>query len=275
MRWVSINYNKILICTIIHLFANFSIAENRFYNDRERGWYYHECISCEEFKDKNNTHDTSRSKSTLREMDADQVLETLASVQKEMQVRQARYTLEPSVENAHDFLNYQRILFKAAVNASDSMQSALLKYPYLDPRIEAPVSQQAIKIKNTETQEANDLKIKEFSQHFQFLYFFKAECLYCQEFQPILERVAKEYDLKVDAISSDGKKLENSLSISTRNDIALVKKLNITNYPTIIAYNRKNNIYLPISRGFLPEENLKQNIVHVYEHILKLAMEVK
>ena len=267
---------KLVLSYMIILFvASSSLAENKFYNDRERGWYYHECLNCNESMNSSKTKKPEflkQSNTSIREMDGSQVLEILEGVQKEMQVRQARYTLEPSVENARDFLHYQQLMFKNGAQASKAMQTVLIKYPYLDSRIENPISQQAIRIKALETLDANDLKIKEFAQHFKLLYFFKDGCPYCLEFQPVLERIAKAHSFKVEAISSDGTKLKG---FTTRFDNSLSSKLKITTYPTIIAYNSQNNIYLPISRGFLPEEDLKLNILHVYQHIVKLSMEVK
>lgn len=263
-------YKSYLICSfLISLFtANLVLAVNSFYDDRERGWYYHE-KSDEVNK---NQKKSKRPKTSLREMNADEVLELLALVQKEMQVRQARFTLEPSLENAKDFLDYQGMMFNNGHLAGEAMQTALIKYPYLDPKIENPVSQQAIKIKTQQENKANDLKIKEFAEHFRLVYFFKPDCPYCQEFKPVLERLIKDYGFKAEAISSDGKKLEES-QIITISDNGLSNKLGITTYPSLFAYNAQNNIYLPISRGFLPYQDLKHNILHVYAHIINLAME--
>lgn len=270
---------KLVLVYMIFIFmSNVSMAENMFYNDRERGWYYRECINCEESNKVGKTKNfksRKQPKLSLREMDGSQVLETLESVQKEMQVRQARFTLEPTLENARDFLDYQRLMFQNGSEAGEAMKTALIKYPYLDSRIESPISQQAIKIKTLESNAANDLKIKEFAQHFKLLYFFKPDCSYCKEFQPVLETIIKNYGFEVEAISSDGKKLDSLLLIATRIDNGLSNKLKIETYPTIIAYNQEHNIYLPVSRGFLPTEDLKLNILHVYSHIVKLSMEVK
>ncbi len=247
--------------------ANSSMAENAFYNDRERGWYYHE-----KFEELKKPKQLVKPKMSLQEMDGSQVLDTLASVQKEMQVRQARYTLEPSVENARDFLDYQRLMFKNGEKASEAMQTVLIKYPYLDSRLENPIHSQAIKIKTLESDKSETQKIKEFAQHFKLIYFFKEGCSYCREFQPILEKIVKDYGFKIEAISSDGKKLEGSL-IETNIDNGMTTKLNIKTYPSLIAYNSQNNIYLPVSSGYLPLQDLKLNILHVYSHIVKLAME--
>ncbi len=263
------NRSWVLISILIMLVANAGLAGNSFYNDRERGWYYRECINCEELEKVKKPNNQTK---PLSEMSSKQVLDTLSSVQEELQVRQARFTLEPSVENARSFLDYQRLMFKNGAEAGEAMQTALIKYPYLDSRIENPISQQAIKIQTLEQDVANDLKIKEFAQQFKLFYFFKPDCPYCHEFQPVLEKISKEYGFAVEAISSDGTKLNG---FQTRIDNGLTSKLNVTTYPTIIAYNSKNNIYLPVSRGFLPELDLKLNILHVYAHIVKLSMEVK
>lgn len=265
----SLFYNIVLGLVVLLLGVNSAFAENRFYNDRERGWYYRECINCQEQEEPKST---KTAKKNLSEMDSKQVLDTLESVQKELQVRQARFTLEPTVENARAFLDYQRLMFNNGTKAGEAMQSALIKYPYLDSRIENPISQQAIRVKELEENKENDLRIKEFAQEFKLLYFFKQDCPYCHEFQPVLESVKQNYSFKVEAISSDGAKHS---SFPTRIDNGLSAKLNITTYPTIIAYNSKNDIYLPVSRGFIPESDFKLNILHVYAHIVKLAMEVK
>jgi len=267
-----INKSWLFILFIIGI-TNSALAENAFYNDRERGWYYHEEFdNKKEEEPKKVAKEGQESKVSLREMNDDQVLDTLSSVQKEMQVRQARYTLEPTVENARDFLDYQRLMFKNGEQASEAMQTALLKYPYLDPRIENPISDQAIKIRHIELEEENNIKIKEFAQHFKLIYFFKEGCSYCKEFAPVLERLVKNYDFKIEGINNDGIQPEGFLS-NTRRDDNLTSKLNITTYPTLVAYNAQNNIYLPVSRGFLPTQDLERNIVHVYSHIVKLSME--
>jgi conjugal transfer pilus assembly protein TraF len=265
------SFLKALVLSLILLLlgASSAFAENRFYNDRERGWYYRECINCEE---QDKPKETKKLTKPLSEMDSKQVLDTLESVQKELQVRQARFTLEPTVENARSFLDYQRLMFKNGTEAGEAMQTAIIKYPYLDSRIENPIHSQAIKVQTIEQDKANDLKIKEFAQQFKLLYFFKGDCPYCHEFQPVLENVRQNYGFEVEAISSDGAKHSNFL---TRIDNGLTAKLNITTYPTIIAYNSQNDIYLPVSRGFMPETDFKLNILHVYAHIVKLSMEVK
>lgn len=263
--------HNILVLSVIlfSLGANSAFAENRFYNDRERGWYYRECINCQEQEE---LKETKAPKKALSEMDSKQVLDTLESVQKELQVRQARFTLEPTVENARSFLDYQRLMFNNGTKAGEAMQSALIKYPYLDSRIENPIHSQAIRAKEIEENKANDLRIKEFAQEFKLLYFFKGECPYCHEFQPVLENIARNYGFEIEAISSDGAKHSN---FPTRIDNGLTTKLNVITYPTIIAFNSKNNIYLPVSRGFMPESDFKLNIIHVYAHIVKLALEAE
>lgn len=266
----SIGISRLVLISLLGLLgANSSLAINSFYNDSERGWYYRECINCETIE---KPKEAIKPKKSLAEMSSKQVLDTLSSVQEELQVRQARFTLEPNVENARSFLDYQRLMFKNGTAAGEAMQTALIKYPHLDSRIENPISQQAIKIQTLEQDVTNDLKIKEFAQNFKFFYFFKSNCPYCHEFQPVLENIAINYGFEVEAISSDGAKLN---AFPTRIDNGLTSKLNITTYPTIIAYNSKNDIYLPVSRGFLPESDLKLNILHVYAHLVKLSMEVK
>lgn len=264
---MSILSRSIFSAVILTLITDVCLAQQSFYQDRERGWYYRECLDCKEKPIKKNSYNNS-----LSTMSGDQVLDTLKSVQKEMEVRQARYALEPTVENAHDFLSYQKLMFSNASKASEAMQTVLIKYPYLDSRLEDPVSQQALSIKRKEEMKQNDLKVMEFAQNFKLLYFFKSGCPYCQEFQPVLERIVANYNFNIEAISSEFNK--HSV-FPTRTDRELSSKLNIQLYPTLIAYNRENNIYLPISRGYLPEDELKQNILHVYNHIVALSMEVK
>lgn len=264
--------------TFLFILINVSpaFAVNKFYNDRERGWYFHESFDNEIKKEKKTNKqklNNQTEQKLLRDMSADQVLQTLADVQKEMQVRQARYILEPTLENTRDFLEYQQIMFRHGKNASESMKTTLLKYPNLDPSIQNPVSQQAAKIHNIEENTKNDQKILEFARHFKLIYFFKSDCPYCTEFSPVLMKVAKNYQFQMEAISSDGKNAKDLALISTRLDSQLVAKLDISTYPTVIAYNEKNNIYLPVSRGFMPAEDFKLNIVHIYGHILKLSME--
>jgi conjugal transfer pilus assembly protein TraF len=243
-----------------------SYAINEFYHDRERGWYYHEGLKQEpELK-------TKKDKPLLKNMPSAKVLELLDNVQKEMKVRQARYVLEPTVETAKEFLEYQQAMFNNGSKASEAMQTALLKYPQLDPRIENPIAEQAIKLKEEQTTKENEHKIVEFAKHFKLYYFFKGSCPYCHQFQPVIERFAAKYGFKIEALSMDGTKLD---SINTSSDQALAKRLQVQTTPTVIAYNLQNDIYVPIAHGFLPESDLTKNVVHVYDNIIQLSMGAK
>ena len=250
-----------------------SLAINKFYENSERGWYYFEDLA-EKEKKTAKIEEKSKNKITtpLNKMNADQVLDTLEKVQKEIKVRQARYVLEPTVENAKEFLSYQQHMFDNGEKASKAMQTALLKYPYLDPRIENPVAEQAIKLKNIQLQKLEEQKISEFAHHFKLYYFFKESCSYCKAFSPVINNLVKAHDFKIEAITMDGSKMADIPS--SRND-ELVKNLKVEHTPTLIAYNQQHNLYVPIANGFMPEQDLKTNIVHVYDHLLSLTMEVE
>ena len=228
------NYSSISILLLI------STQAFGFYQDYERGWYYFE---------RNNKP------SYTQEFDVHTQLEGL---QKELEYHKAKLVLYPTIENARKYMKYQQEVFEKASKVSQVWQAALLKYPDLDSRITNPVSEQAIRIKHSEDDRHNDVKIMEFAKNFELIFFYKNDCSYCQEFSPIINQFSTKYGFKIRAVSPEQE---------------LARKLKVEVTPTLFAYNHQNNIYLPVARGFATDEELKRNINLIYNNIVILAHE--
>lgn len=237
----------------IFLLPATSVAGSRFYEDADRGWYNFEHLRKEEEQDKELNRETLSSLPPT---------EQLKIVQQKLEHLKAKMVMQPTIENVRDYMVMQNKIFASSDKVSRAWQMALLKYPELANLEENPNTELGAKIKYQIDEANNKQKVQEFAEHFELIYFHQDNCRYCHSFAPVLKSLIEEYNFKL--------KLINIADHSQ-----LKAQLNITSTPTLIGYNRANDIYVPIAHGFVPLDNLTRNIVMVSDNITKLSTRVE
>jgi conjugal transfer pilus assembly protein TraF len=265
-------YHCILLIFNLQL-ANLQAEERlyNFYQDAERGWYYFEQSAAQfaKRKDKSNRH--HHGQPNIENLQTLDTMQQLDLVQKELEYRKAQLVLYPTVENARHYISFQKSVFDNASKVSEVWQTALIQYPELDSRILHPVSEQAARIKHLEDNKKIEGQITEFARNFELILFYKSSCGYCHAFAPVLQALTKQYGFTLSAISLDGGEIEGIATINHHPLLLKLSKQSIETTPTLIAYNQANQIYLPVTRGFAPEEELRNNIIIIYRNITTLA----
>jgi conjugal transfer pilus assembly protein TraF len=181
-------------------------------------------------------------------------------VSKELEAKKATLIMKPSVENAKEYIETQTRMFKRADEVSRVWQAALLKYPHLNPRIEAPMNQQAINIKKGIDEEKETEVIKQFAEDYGLIFFFRSDCKYCHAFAEILKVFAETYDFSVEAISMDGGEVAG---FASKRDDNLVSKLEIKTAPALMAYSPSKGNIFPVAHGFMSLDELQKNALFV------------
>ncbi|MEY3106590.1 MAG: hypothetical protein RIT35_756 [Pseudomonadota bacterium] len=258
----------IISLTLNNIVLADQIKKPSFYDDSERGWYYYESLKKKKLKEQKEQDE----KQVHSPKNSPQILQQLEQVQQILEIKKAKLVLEPTIENARDFMTYQKRVFDNADQVSKVWQEALLKYPELDSRIENPVDQQAIKIKYAEDDKTESRKINEFAQHFKLILFYKSDCKYCQAFNPILKEFVLKYNFKVTGLNLSQTGLTPSGStygeFPVEHNRQLAEQLKIASAPMLVAVNLEHNLYIPIAQGYLPENELKRNVLLVYDNIM-------
>ena len=230
---------KIIFHLLLLLTQN-AIASD-FYEDSERGWYYYE-----------QQQKKAASKTKQSQFQSLDVMGKLDMIKQELEYRKASLVIHPTLDNARKYIEFQNTVFNNASEVSRIWQVALLKYPELDNKVKNPINAKAIEIKHAEDSKDIDRKIIEFAKNFELILFKTESCSYCKAFMPVIVEFVSIYNFKI-------------LHLDINSPIA--GKLNVTSTPTLIAYNKQNNIYLPVARGFTSFDELKNNIILIYNNI--------
>jgi conjugal transfer pilus assembly protein TraF len=233
-------------------------ADNKFFLEKYRGWYWFE------EKEKREEKEIKPLESNAQELNQSDKYEIakdeLGKLQQEVENKKAYLITKPSVENAKDYMEAQARLFARSDEVSKAWQLALLKYPYLNNQISDPVNQHAINIKRNVDKEKDELLIIEFGREYGLIFFFRSDCRYCHEFAPVLARFASFYDVSIAAISMDGGVIEG---FDSKMDENLVAQFNVQITPSLFAYSPSKNKAFPVGSGFLSQDELVHNLTFV------------
>lgn len=148
--------------------------------------------------------------------------------------------------------NYKQLekeMMDNAVKLAVAWESVNFTHPDILDRINNPVNVQANKLKRSHVAEQNIIKIQEFARMFDLVLFEQKECIYCQEFKPILTYFIKIYGFNLEIIES-----------GTEYD-QIVEKLSIKSAPTLIAISKEGKAAFELIRGLSTLSELENNIL--------------
>lgn len=244
-----------LFC-LLFLQSIYAFGSNlNFYQEKQRGWFWFEQKMPEEAKIKQNSSGLASSGSALDELHA---------FQKSLEESRAAMIMRPSVENTMKYLKYQREVFLRSDIVSKNWQEAMLIDASLNVARNIPISDQAVRIRESASRLEEEKLLKEFGKKFKLLFFYRKSCNYCLDFANVLEVFARQYNFKVASITLDGGIIKAFPASSSAN---LIKKFNIQSTPSLFAYSESLGFLVPITHQYLALDLLKRNAAFVAESL--------
>lgn len=245
--------NKVIAVIIINILTtSVACAYGDFYKGSKRGWFWFEQQGQIKSKKEQDTNQKSNTKSTATE--------ELNQFREELDEAKAEMIMRPSVDNTRKFIRYQNEMFAKADVVTTNWQDALLVEPSLNIGRDIPISQAGEKIRNRAEVESNKELVKSFAKKFHLLFFYKSGCIYCSNFEEVLDVFVNRYAFKVTAVTASSAK---SVKFPTAVRPDLIEKYGVDFFPSVFAYSEELGVIVPISSGFLAIDELEKQAVFV------------
>lgn len=235
-----------------------SMAAN-FYQNSHRGWFWFESQKVEE-------KSIDKQQNPLRDNNTISAADQLKEFQEKMEEAKAAMIMAPSVQNARAYIKYQNEMFLKSELVSSNWQSALLMYPELNIVKDKPISQAGMNITREVETINNDRALKAFAKGYQLLFFYKADCPYCEKFAQVLEHFSHKHGYKVASITLDGK---NLAKFPGTLNLELARKLKVEFTPSLFAFSPQTGITMPLAHGFLTIDLLERNVLFAIKQLGK------
>jgi conjugal transfer pilus assembly protein TraF len=233
-----------LIFLWLSVFSTQVHADERFFSSSSRGWHWYE--------EKKNEEEKERAEEKLSPG------EKTKRFQKELENKLQKALWNPSEKNIKDYIIHQEKLLEMSHVFANNWQKVLFRNPELDYSNQHPVNQSALHVYHANNKEKVNKKIKALSESYGLIYFYRSNCPYCKKFSSVVKDFADRHNWKVLGVSLDGAKVPEFPDSKVNNGIA--EALNIKVVPALIAVHPKDNTHIPISYGYVSQQEIENRI---------------
>lgn len=262
-----VNYTTILVLIYI-LLPSMSYAN--FFEQRYRGWlWFEEKMIDQDMLYKNNRFDVLEQLSN--DITPEQAKAEIEQFAKELADLKFIMLARPTPENVKAYRDKEKQMWKQAETLHDSWDMANLLYPQQRDLINNPVNVHGVKAKRAMQEAENSRKIQQLAKEFDLVLFFSEQCQYCQLLAPVLKNFGSRYGFNIDAVSSSGSKHEY---FKTYKADGLIERLNITEFPTVIAVSHDAKTAFELIRGYVSESELAEYSLLAVKHLADIKNKV-
>lgn len=260
----------ILLLAVSNTHYGTIFANNDFYNDRYRGWYWFDERKKEEETNKERLTEKEKLPTQEEYANARKEVENFASELEDLKYMMIRYP--DNLDHIKRYKEKEAIVLDNAVLLSKNYQMVNFLNPHLDDELEYSSNLYGRKIQQ-EIQKRDQIKeLKEVASKVELYLFFSSTCPYCKTLEKSLVSFAKEYGFTVSAISSDNSKSEYFNSYYSPEVIA---KLNLNIMPTVIAVTNDSSVRFEIARGAVSISELEEKALLMARRMKELEEEYK
>lgn len=191
--------------------------------------------------------------------------ERMKKVQEKFEEIQSKAVLEPTLENVQILQRAQATIMDQSEGFAKMwmLASMVNSENYKESDQPYPAHRQIYK---EQQNKKLDEKIRDLTKTYGLFFIFKKDCPYCHEFAPLVKEFIKTYGFEYKAISPDGSPLPEFPD--TQNDNGAIQLLNPEGiFPVLYLVNPETNEVIPLSRGLVNLDHLKDNMKTIVHHL--------
>lgn len=252
------------------LAANKPDSDTGFYQQRERGWYWHE-IFPEDIEPEPEPPKPEMPAPAPVKMDENP--ESSKSKLEPMTVKWFQENLPKSKEmalNPNSAADVQRYVYiqRAAIDRANQFATTYISQtmfdPFLDEGLRRPEADISVGIHKTDQDRRHWKLIDKIGKEAALIYFYSSTCPYCAKQTASIIRMAKEHGWKVMPVSLDGGPVPNDdfeelgpYRVATKE---MAQKFDVVATPTLYLSNKKGDFFV-LANGLVSMDNIGERIV--------------
>jgi conjugal transfer pilus assembly protein TraF len=248
-------------------------TKQRFYDDRERGWFFNEYCEPRTKHESKSRHEKQKYSQNPEVIDWAKLqdpsyLESLDAVTFKTTFEQVKNDVvyHPTKEKMLVYLQLQDYMKTKSIEFAYIWRDVLLDHPELDSTFKNPASNYGAMAANSIRNQENRKIMEKLKDEIGLFFFVSGECPYCHEEAKIVNLIVADYGMTIRTISSD---YCSSEFVDCVIDPVLFEKLDVKGTPTVVAVYRdpKDNPQIQaIATGIVTEDDLVNRLVFYYKY---------
>jgi len=167
---------------------------------------------------------------------------------------------DPSPRNVALYLYLQRLALDKASRFAAATQRAVQRDPFLDEVTQRPTATFAANLVNRQAGEHRTQALKAIARQAGLLFFFRADCPYCEAQAPLLAMLASRYGFTILPVSLDGAPLPGGVFPSFSRDRGQAAHLRVVSTPALFLARPPDDL-VPLAQGLLSLAQLEERVV--------------
>lgn len=240
-----------------------------FYEQRERGWFWHEVIPDETDDDEEDDEEVIEAPPVLPEPSEDDGFIELDAqwLRDNMEDIKFRAINNPTDENIAAYAYAQRLMFDMSTRFADRMVEFTQMETELSEELRRPTTNMARSAFDNEQHQSVLDAMQQIDEGGHLWFFYSSTCPYCAEQVPVLKALERRFGLDILAISLDGYYLPGTEQWETVADVdgrtAALFDVQVT--PTIVLVNEADvaaeSEFMVLAQGLETLPRLKDKIL--------------
>ena len=220
-------------------------ADAGYYSDSGRGWWWYEKEPEKQREKEPPKQPQAKRLPSLRDHTYDEIWNMHPDdFEKFAEGLKRKAVQSPSEENVKEYYEVQEIARKKALAFTNVAQYVWQKYPELTTARDYPIATPGNLSRVGQIQEEKSRKLRDNREEFALVYFFRTDCGYCQQQQPIIDWFSNATGWQVKRIN-----IGESPGLASR--------FGVETTPTMILIQKGNKDFFPVSSGLITAEEIE------------------
>lgn len=187
--------------------------------------------------------------------------EQMKLIQEKMQEARDTAVMNPTPQNIAIYKTYQDYFVRKSSEFSAKWEQMLLEYPDLDYNLKSPHYNATAPILEAEERKKQNEAIEYMSERYGIFYFYRGKEAIDKELSRTIKGFSEGYGLTIMPISVDGEFVKEFPQSKVESGQAA--SMNIRHFPALFLVDPKNNVYKPLSYGFITQDDLARRVFNV------------
>jgi conjugal transfer pilus assembly protein TraF len=219
-----------------------------YYTDSAKGWWWYQKEPDkkeEKEKEPKKTKEKKRKTPAFSDYSYDEIWNMHPDdFEKFAESLKRKAVQNPSEENVKDYYEVQEIARKKALAFTNVAQYVWQKYPELSTAKDYPIAIPGNLSRVGQIQEEKTRKLRDNREDFALIYFYKNDCGYCQQQQPIIDWFTGATSWQVKKIN-----IEETPGLAGRFGVEVT--------PAMVLIQKGNQNFFPVSSGLITAEEIE------------------
>lgn len=169
--------------------------------------------------------------------------------------------LNPTAENAGDYLRLQQQVTRQAGLFTKAAQKALLLFPELDYNLEYSHYNGTATTQLTAARQRQHDAVQALGEKYGLFLFYRGEEPIDNQMATVVSQFAQTHSLALIPVSVDGKRSEDLPQ--TRPDTGQVARMGISHFPALYLVSPDTEAFQPLAFGFMAQDDLARRFLDV------------